>query len=201
MIRLTDLELRHYGVKGQKWGIRRYHNADGTLTAEGKARYYGKNGELSEEGKSARKAYADAYKSEVVDLQSKMSKGAYSKFNKAIMEYRDRLIESKYSSDAFLMSYVKKIGREPTDDEYEQLANAFKKTDVHKKYVKAEKELATATREAVAEIAGRDIFDEKVSELISSSSAYDYSSLGESYASTISNFYTQHVRDMVLDMF
>ena len=29
----------HHGVKGQKWGIRRYQNPDGTLTAEGKERY------------------------------------------------------------------------------------------------------------------------------------------------------------------
>ena len=32
--------LAHYGVKGQKWGVRRYQNEDGTLTEEGKARYY-----------------------------------------------------------------------------------------------------------------------------------------------------------------
>ena len=32
-------ELMHYGVKGQKWGIRRYQNKDGTLTNVGKHRY------------------------------------------------------------------------------------------------------------------------------------------------------------------
>lgn len=32
-------ELRHYGIKGQKWGIRRYQNKDGTLTSAGKRRY------------------------------------------------------------------------------------------------------------------------------------------------------------------
>lgn len=32
-------ELTHWGVKGQKWGIRRYQNEDGTLTEEGKKRY------------------------------------------------------------------------------------------------------------------------------------------------------------------
>lgn len=32
-------ELYHHGIKGQKWGIRRYQNEDGTLTNAGRARY------------------------------------------------------------------------------------------------------------------------------------------------------------------
>ena len=31
--------LAHHGIKGQKWGIRRYQNPDGSLTAEGQRRY------------------------------------------------------------------------------------------------------------------------------------------------------------------
>lgn len=31
------MDLFHYGVKGQKWGVRRFQNKDGTLTAEGRA--------------------------------------------------------------------------------------------------------------------------------------------------------------------
>ena len=31
--------LAHHGIKGQRWGIRRYQNPDGSLTAEGKIRY------------------------------------------------------------------------------------------------------------------------------------------------------------------
>lgn len=31
--------LMHHGIKGQKWGIRRYQNEDGSLTAAGKQRY------------------------------------------------------------------------------------------------------------------------------------------------------------------
>lgn len=31
-------ELMHYGIKGMKWGVRRYQNADGSLTPAGKKR-------------------------------------------------------------------------------------------------------------------------------------------------------------------
>ena len=31
-------ELYHHGIKGQKWGIRRFQNKDGTLTNLGKSR-------------------------------------------------------------------------------------------------------------------------------------------------------------------
>ena len=31
--------LAHYGIKGQKWGLRRFQNSDGSLTAEGAKRY------------------------------------------------------------------------------------------------------------------------------------------------------------------
>ena len=36
---MNDLysELYHHGIKGQKWGVRRYQNPDGSLTAEGLA--------------------------------------------------------------------------------------------------------------------------------------------------------------------
>lgn len=33
------MEFYHHGIKGMKWGVRRYQNADGSLTAEGQKRY------------------------------------------------------------------------------------------------------------------------------------------------------------------
>lgn len=31
--------LMHWGIKGMRWGVRRYRNPDGTLTEDGKRRY------------------------------------------------------------------------------------------------------------------------------------------------------------------
>ena len=33
--------LKHYGIAGQKWGTRRWQNADGTFNEAGKERYFG----------------------------------------------------------------------------------------------------------------------------------------------------------------
>lgn len=34
-----ESDLQHHGIKGQKWGVRRFQNEDGSLTAAGKKRY------------------------------------------------------------------------------------------------------------------------------------------------------------------
>ena len=33
---MNQNELYHHGIKGMKWGVRRYQNKDGTLTSAGK---------------------------------------------------------------------------------------------------------------------------------------------------------------------
>ena len=43
-------ELMHYGIKGQKWGERRFQNEDGTLTPAGRKKY---KLEIKEENKKA----------------------------------------------------------------------------------------------------------------------------------------------------
>jgi hypothetical protein len=39
-------DLQHWGIKGQKWGVRRYQNADGSLTPAGVKRYRDEAGDI-----------------------------------------------------------------------------------------------------------------------------------------------------------
>lgn len=55
-------ELYHHGIKGQRWGVRRYQNKDGSLTPKGRARLakedakftkrHGKKAEIAEQKRS-----------------------------------------------------------------------------------------------------------------------------------------------------
>lgn len=36
---MTETELQHYGIKGMRWGVRRFQKKDGSLTKAGKERY------------------------------------------------------------------------------------------------------------------------------------------------------------------
>lgn len=55
---LVNGELYHHGIKGQKWGVRRWQNEDGTFNEAGKRRYF--NSEGSAKG-NAHRALAKIY--------------------------------------------------------------------------------------------------------------------------------------------
>lgn len=68
---IRDDEFYHWGIKGMKWGVRRYQNPDGSLTAAGKKRYTNPDGSLNEKGK---KKFGDSVKSDAEIPKRKTAK-------------------------------------------------------------------------------------------------------------------------------
>lgn len=71
----TDYELYHHGIKGQRWGVRRYQQKDGSLTPAGKKRYYD-TPELNKQ-KSDMKSARAAYKSSKETYQKASDRYGY----------------------------------------------------------------------------------------------------------------------------
>lgn len=101
----VDEFLAHHGVKGQKWGIRRYQNPDGSLTEEGMVRYgVDKHGKMSEEGaklyrKDTGKDFADKNRSTkktvrtIAAISAASVAGAYA-VGKALKSVKNKKVRS-----------------------------------------------------------------------------------------------------------
>ena len=96
-------ELRHHGIRGQQWGIRRYQNKDGSLTKAGQKRYNKEMGELKEEQKAlkakirAQKKLGklDSMKSENEELKKQADD------KESVEVKRERLLKSTDAKDLY----------------------------------------------------------------------------------------------------
>lgn len=79
-------ELYHHGIKGQRWGVRRYQNKDRTLTNTGKKRY--RSAQESDRQLMSRdwNDLYDEIRKKSGDWYS--SKGVSNEFKKAISEHK-----------------------------------------------------------------------------------------------------------------
>lgn len=90
----TD-ELYHHGIKGMKWGIRRYQNADGSLTAAGRKRYTNSDGTFNKKGEKYIAKETERLKSEKTRLENQKKANAQldelAKMRKANQDLKDEV--------------------------------------------------------------------------------------------------------------
>ena len=134
---ISEEELQHHGIKGQKWGVRRYQNEDGSLTNAGKKRYDDGPAQSKKEKKELKKAqkewdknfkknHVDAYNKAVEkvdklidDLNKKYDKYDFSDLSDpAIKKVHDQYVnEYMHEWNKLLQaSYDEMFGKRPGSD-------------------------------------------------------------------------------------
>lgn len=78
IVHRSDDYLEHHGTKGQKWGIRKYQNEDGSLTPEGRE-HYGYN-----QGWEARQQYKRGAIDKQQLREAKRAKGTIGKIDNVL---------------------------------------------------------------------------------------------------------------------
>lgn len=67
--------LEHHGILGMRWGVRRYQNKDGSLTAAGKKHVRGSDSDAKASYKARNRAIQREYDETEARIESKYKKG------------------------------------------------------------------------------------------------------------------------------
>ena len=126
-------ELQHWGIKGMKWGVRRYQNKNGTLTSEGKKRYSDSNVD-KENNKTDTRAKSTSSSTTQQDPHAHRLKG---RINNIDSDMFDEIEEYETSSGKSLdyeteQKLAAKCGQKILDDVYKTYSDAAER----EKYVK-----------------------------------------------------------------
>ena len=121
-------DLRHHGIKGQKWGVRRFQNADGSLTAAGRKRYgdgessydYGKDSGGRKVVRVGKGSSTDNYENAI-----KKAKAA----GDAVENIRKFNNDAKRMKDPAMEKRIRKSTEQMTDKELQQRVNRLNMED------------------------------------------------------------------------
>lgn len=118
-------ELYHWGVKGMKWGVRRYQNKDGSLTPAGKKRYDRDLRELSDDKKKTYEEDPDKWVKDDLRSGRKLAEESSSLSNK-LKNLNDSSMRQKPKTRADLSSMTDKemrdrINRELLERQYNDM--------------------------------------------------------------------------------
>ena len=103
-------ELAHWGIKGQKWGLRRFQNPDGSLTPEGQKRYNDKVAKLeakrtklaNKQAAKARKANIKSLKDDIADRKKALKDGDdIDRDDKKTEKLRNKLLKSTDAKELY----------------------------------------------------------------------------------------------------
>lgn len=155
-----DDSLAHHGILGQKWGVRRFQNKDGSLTAAGRRRYdYDIEG-TKKKYESAKEQYK-AYKSDKNKTYMDLAKD----------EYTNAKIKKKLSEETKVSSHRQKLESLYKDKgmtEEEAAIAAYKRDRTEKIVVGA---LATAAV-ATAVIVAKKQYDKNVDQFLNNGTKF-----------------------------
>lgn len=113
--------LAHHGILGQKWGIRRFQNPDGSLTAEGKLRY---NPDGTKKTRAERKEATKKYNQKKAALnKARKAKADSEKQKKLEKEYQEKKTQVLKSGKA---SEVAKYKGQMTNQELSDALNRIR---------------------------------------------------------------------------
>lgn len=148
-------DLYHSGIKGMKWGVRRYQYEDGSLTPLGRKRYLNPDGTLNKKGI---KKFGNSVKTaEKVETASEPQRERASDMSDSELQTRVNRLRNE---DAY-RDLSKKLGYDGPKTELDMKIAEMEK---HKRYLELERDIKNLTPKKVSK--GKQIMDTLMNKVI-----------------------------------